>query len=105
MGGEYMKNKKLLVKILNGVGIVIVLLVLIIMLPLTIPKVFGYDIYGILSNSMEPEIKTGSVVYVKSTDPRDVEVGDIITYKMGVDSDVVATHRVVEICLWRMSFI
>ncbi|MEF2782835.1 MAG: signal peptidase I [Clostridium sp.] len=92
-----MKNKKLLAKILNGLGLVIVIVVLGLLLPLTVPKVFGYEIYGILSDSMEPEIKTGSIVFVKEVNSDIIQVGDIITYKMGADSDVVATHRVVEI--------
>ena len=90
-------NRKLVIQMLNGLGIMIVLVVMVIMIPLTVPKLFGYEIYGILSNSMEPEIMTGSIVYVEHVDADDIQVNDVITYKMSSDSDVVATHRVVSI--------
>ena len=88
-----MKNI-VLAKILDIIGIMIVIAFIITILPLTVPKVFGYQIYGILSNSMEPEIMTGSVVYVQDVDAGDIQVGDVITYKMDAKSNVVATHRV-----------
>lgn len=63
--------------------------------PFVVPKVFGYEPYGILSNSMEPEYPVGSVVYVKSHAPENIVKGDVITFKTGVVNDSVATHRVV----------
>ena len=90
-------NKKILLKVLNSLGIIIVGAVICVLLPLVLPKAFGYQVYGILSNSMEPEIATGSVVYVDSVDSESIVDGDIITYKMGSDSSVVATHRVVSV--------
>lgn len=96
---------KYLIKCLNGIGIGIVICVIVVLLPLTVPKLFGYEIYGILSQSMEPEIASGSVVYVKDIDVEDVKVGDIITFKMNAKSDLVATHRVVEINKDDRSFI
>lgn len=96
---------KYLIKCLNGIGIGIVVIVIVALLPLTVPKLFGYEIYGILSQSMEPEIATGSVVYVQNVDPEEVEVGDIITFKMDAKSEVVATHRVVEVLLDERAFV
>ena len=90
-------NRKFVIRMLNGLGIMIVLIVMAIMIPLTVPKLFGYEIYGILSNSMEPEIMTGSIVYVEQVNADEIQVNDVITYKMNSDSDVVATHRVVSI--------
>lgn len=63
--------------------------------PFVVPKVFGYEPYGILSNSMEPDYPVGSVVYVKSHAPETIVKGDVITFKTGVVNDSVATHRVV----------
>lgn len=96
---------KYLIKCLNGIGIGIVVIVIMVLLPLTVPKLFGYEIYGILSQSMEPNITSGSVIYVKDIAAEDVEVGDIITFKMDAKSDLVATHRVVEINKDDRSFI
>ena len=96
---------KYLIKCLNGIGIGIVVIVIMVLLPLTVPKLFGYEIYGILSQSMEPNITSGSVIYVKDIAAEDVEVGDIITFKMDAKSEVVATHRVVEILADERAFI
>ena len=56
--------------------------------------IFGIRPYVVLSGSMEPEIKTGSVVFVnQNVKFSELEKGDIITYKTG---DVMVTHRVHE---------
>ena len=92
-----MMNNKGIAKLLNLIGIGLLVMIIVILLPLTLPRVFGYDIYGILSNSMEPSISTGSVIYVEKVDASQIKVNDIITFKMDSQSDVVATHRVVKI--------
>ncbi len=63
---------------------------------LSVPKLFGYSPYIILSGSMEPVYGTGSMVYVESVEPETVEVGDVISFVFDEDLTVV-THRVVEI--------
>lgn len=59
-------------------------------------RVVGLDVYTVLSGSMEPTYHTGSVIYVKSCDASEVQVGDPITFVLNEDL-VVATHRVIEI--------
>lgn len=61
-------------------------------LPLTIPRLLGYQIYNIVSGSMEPEIPVGSVAYVADVAPEDIQDGDIIAF---MSNDSVVTHRVV----------
>lgn len=56
-------------------------------------KVVGFRTYTILSGSMEPKIKTGDLVFVKSISFEDVKKGDIITFKY--EGNVV-THRVID---------
>lgn len=64
---------------------------------LLVPRLLGYQVYGVLSGSMEPSFPVGSVVYTKSMLPDNVLIGDAITFRIeGLDS-VVATHRVVDI--------
>ena len=70
--------------------------VILMMVPLTIPKLFGIRIYGVLTGSMTPAYSVGGVVYVKETDASDIEIGDVITFRMGTNTDYVMTHRVVE---------
>ena len=60
-------------------------------------KKFRYPtkFYVVLSGSMEPTYHTGSLLYVKSVDPADLQVGDPITFML--NEDTVATHRIIEI--------
>lgn len=55
-------------------------------------KAIGFRTYSILSGSMEPEIKTGDLVIVKSANFNQIEVGDVITFKY--EGNIV-THRVI----------
>jgi len=65
------------------------------------PSVLGYQIYGVLSGSMNGKEKTsfdtGSMVFVKYKDPKKIVVGDIITFSgLSLDSPL-TTHRVVKV--------
>ncbi len=65
------------------------------------PSVLGYQLYGVLSGSMNGDQKTsfntGSLVFVKPKDVQKIEVGDIITFRgLSVDAPM-TTHRVVGI--------
>ena len=61
------------------------------------PSVFGYYIFRVSSDSMEPTLMVGDVILVHKADPEDIQKNDIITYKSKDGSmygrDV--THRVV----------
>lgn len=59
-------------------------------------KVIGFQTYSVLSGSMEPTYHTGSLIYVKKTDPQDIKVGDPITFVLD-ENLTVATHRVIKI--------
>jgi signal peptidase len=62
-----------------------------------VPELVGGDrSYIVLSGSMEPDISTGDVVVVGRVDADAVGVGDVITFSRA-GSDVVVTHRVVEV--------
>jgi len=54
----------------------------------------GYRIFSVSSGSMEPKIKTGSIVFDKA-EKSGYKADDIITYKISVKDTV--THRVVDI--------
>lgn len=57
---------------------------------------FGYQLKTVLSGSMEPAIKTGSIIAVKpGGDTTKFKTGDIITYKTD-EEGTLTTHRVVE---------
>lgn len=84
-------------KLLNALASFILILVILISFALFAPRLLGYNIYGVLSGSMLPTLKVGSVIYVKPCKASLIEVDDIITFKLAADSDVVATHRVIAI--------
>lgn len=52
-----------------------------------------YDSFIVTSGSMEPEIKTGSVIYVIEKDPSTIAINDTITFSRG---DRFTTHKVIE---------
>lgn len=47
-----------------------------------IPMIFGYKPLVVLTGSMEPTIKTGSVLYYKKVPESELKVGDPITFKI-----------------------
>lgn len=62
------------------------------------PKIFGYELMTVLSGSMEPGIKTGSIIAVKPVeDASKYKKGDIITFKAADDSKKLITHRIMDV--------
>ena len=61
------------------------------------PSLFGFYVFRVSSDSMEPALKVGDVILVKSVDAEDIKKDDIITYKSkdGTMYDRDVTHRVV----------
>jgi signal peptidase I len=60
------------------------------------PQVFGYQLKTVLSGSMEPGIKTGSIIAVKiAGETHKYKKGDVITFKK--DEKDLVTHRIVEV--------
>jgi signal peptidase len=60
------------------------------------PQAFGYQLKSVLSGSMEPTFKTGSVIGVKplvENEKKNLKVDDIITYQDGPEK--LTTHRIV----------
>lgn len=56
-------------------------------------------LYTIISPSMTPDIQVYDVVFVVRKDPKEIEVGDIVSYYSNlstIDSSIPVTHRVVE---------
>jgi signal peptidase len=58
---------------------------------------FGWRVDAVLSGSMEPQLKTGSLVVTRTVDPETIEVGDIITFRPTTIGENLITHRVVGI--------
>jgi signal peptidase len=90
------KNKKNPIALIcNIVGTILLVVLILGCLPLTVPKLVGYHIYTVISGSMEPEIPTGSLVYIKYADPVEVKEDEIIAFYSVMDTTSIITHRVV----------
>ena len=82
-------------KICNIIRTIMIVIIVAVALLLIVPKILGYESMVVLSGSMEPEIAVGSMVYVKSVDFEDIEVGDVISFKLS--DGTMVTHRVAAI--------
>ncbi len=87
------------IKYLNYLGYLMITLLLVTLLCIKAPELFGYKAYCILSDSMEPAIQTGAAVYVEPAEMEDIEPGDCITFGMGTHTQLTATHRAVTVDL------
>lgn len=81
--------------ICSALGTVLLIVLILVCLPLTVPRVLGYQIYTVVSGSMEPAIPMGSLVYVKGLPPQEVEEEDVIAFYGAADGTSIITHRVV----------
>lgn len=82
-------------KIWNTITTLLVILVIILALLLVGVRLIGFQVFTVLSGSMEPNYHVGSLIYVKEVDPFTLKSGDVITFML--DEDTVATHRIVEV--------
>ena len=91
MGKDIYKREN---KVLKITLIVIKNICLALLITLVFAFATGFKFLNILTGSMTPTMPVNTVVVVKKIPISQVELGDVITFKMG-DSNV--THRVVEI--------
>ncbi len=62
--------------------------------PNEVPSFFGWKPFIVLSESMETDIAVGDLVIVYEVKEEELDVGEIIAYRI---EDTVITHRIVEI--------
>ena len=60
------------------------------------PHLFGYRMLRVATDSMEPELKVGSIILVKTADPAELQKGDVITYNCtkGPAAGMLLTHQI-----------
>ena len=87
------RGGKILPALCSVFGTLVLLAVILSALPLAVPRILGCEVYSVISGSMEPALPKGSVVYVKKTDPAEVNAGDIVAFS---DEGTPVTHRVIE---------
>ncbi len=86
------KNLRIALKAFSWVLVVIIIALAGI---IAVPRLFGLKVFTVLSPSMEPEYKTGALIYVKSVEPQDIKEGEVITFLIG--EQTTATHRVIRV--------
>ena len=87
--------RKTIKRIWNWISSILVASVVLLAVALVGVRIVGLQPYVVLSGSMEPTYPVGSLIYVKSTDYKQLKVGDPITFL--VSEDTVATHRIIEV--------
>ena len=98
------KAFKMIWSILKNTLLVVLVLFTILLLTMKImgdrPTLFGYNLYYIVSPSMEPSLEVGDIILSKEVkDPSTLQVHDVITYKgeVGSFSGKLVTHELIEI--------
>ena len=86
---------KMVKTVWSAISTVLVVAVVLLAGALIGARVFGIQVYAVLSGSMEPTIQTGALVYVKPAQAEEIQTGDVITFSVG--DGVIATHRVVDV--------
>lgn len=56
--------------------------------------IFNYQLYVDVTNSMVPNLNVNDIIVVKRCCEKDIEVGDIVTFR---EKDSTITHRIVEV--------
>jgi signal peptidase len=77
------------------IGTILLVLIVLVCVPIAIPNYMGYQVYTVISGSMEPAIPVGSLVYVRSEEPETIEEGDVIAFYGAGAESAITTHRVV----------
>lgn len=60
-----------------------------------VPAIFGYKPFIVMSGSMENNIMTGDLIFVKTTNPESLVKDDVIAFRTG--DNAVVTHRIIDV--------
>lgn len=80
---------------LNIIGSILLIVVIALCIPATLPKLMGYKVYTVISGSMEPAIPVGSLVIVGEQAADTIEPDQVIAFYSDIDTGSIITHRVV----------
>ena len=82
-------------RIWNWISSLLVGIVVLLAIALVGVRIIGLQPYAVLSGSMEPTYHVGSLIYVKTVDYKELQIGDPITFM--ISQDTVVTHRIIEV--------
>lgn len=86
---------KIICKVLKISSSVLIAIAAVLAFLLAGMRIFGFQIYTILSPSMEPKYPTGAIIYVKEVDTETLKENDVITFQL--TDNMTATHRIIEL--------
>lgn len=90
------KKKSLAGRVCGVSGTALIVIVILLCSLLVLPGAFQFHMYNVISGSMEPEIKVGSLIYVREGEPEEIEEKDVIAFFSSVEEGSIITHRVVK---------
>ena len=91
--GKTKRKKRTIARICSMIGVSLLILVILICIPLTLPRLTGFDIYTVVTGSMEPAIPVGSLIYVREEAPAELMEGEVVAYRS--DTDAVSYAQVI----------
>lgn len=93
------KRINTILNLFHWVLIIFLFLTITLLITTAFNPVKKFQILRVMSGSMEPEIKVGSVVFVVKTDPEKLKEKDTITFNASDSPDLSVTHRIAEIVI------
>lgn len=90
------KNNGRIANICGIMGTALIVIVILLCSMLVVPGIFGIHMYHVISGSMEPAVRVGSLIYIHEGEPKDIEEDDIIAFYSSVEDGGIITHRVVK---------
>ncbi len=84
-----------ILKRINNILAKICYFIIIIYVLICIPYIFGYYPLVVLTGSMEPTYKIGSIIYYHQVPENELKIGDPITFKLS--NGTIVTHRINDI--------
>ena len=88
------KKFKTVFKVIEWIAFIVLLCLLFVVISPKLPFKNLPKSFVVVSGSMEPTIKTGSVAFTKTVDPKNIKSGDIIAFTSPSNSQDTILHRV-----------
>ncbi|MCW1948851.1 MAG: signal peptidase I [Candidatus Shapirobacteria bacterium] len=88
------KKIKIFFKVIEWIAFIVLLCLLFVVISPKLPFKNLPKSFVVVSGSMEPTIKTGSVAFTKTADPKNLKSGDIIAFTSPSNSKDTILHRV-----------
>lgn len=90
--------------ILSFISTFVVTVIVFIAVALLAAKLFGLQGFTVESNSMAPAYPVDSFIFVKETDPGEIQAGDVVTYVFN-ENGLLVTHRVISVDTANQTFV